>query len=187
MHISLRTVYVVAKSGSLLSTFCDFLGIRRVEWTCVATTAADGQRIFIQNQQQSQRKTTTSNLLRWAWPLDVLPVVVYPKPTRQFRCMVALATLWVRCLSIFSNCQALQFHPPAGLMCVCREGCFAERTTRETAANEDDAFSFCQQLSDEAEAKNRPPWMETVKSLVPSAFSGKVTSNVLVPGPALLY
>lgn len=76
-----------------------------------------------------------------------------------------------------------------------REGQFPERTAGETSVAEDDAF-FSSAVAathslklDEtaAAAKNNKksnatagtsaPWMETVKSLVPTAFSGKVGSG----------
>lgn len=68
------------------------------------------------------------------------------------------------------------------------EGRFPERTANETSVAEDDAFwsvgnpqavgAGATATTTTAGAKNKksaaPPWMETVKSLVPASFSGKV-------------
>lgn len=58
-------------------------------------------------------------------------------------------------------------------MYVCSEGRFPERTPKETSVAGDETFAFCEHLP-ETEPKKIPPWMETVNSLVPAAFSGKV-------------
>lgn len=90
--------------------------------------------------------------------------------------------------SVFSTIRLYKLiHQPTCFAYLCREGCFPERTACETAANEDDTFSFCLSLPEETEAKNRPPWMETVKSLVPSALSGKVNLQPFVSMVALMY
>lgn len=39
---------------------------------------------------------------------------------------------------------------------------------------EDDAFSFCHQLPESEAKQAKLPWMETIKSLVPTVYSGKV-------------
>lgn len=59
---------------------------------------------------------------------------------------------------------------------VCSEGQFPERTLRESSIAESNTFLFRENDTPDVDAKKTPQWMETVKSLVPSAFSGKVIS-----------